>query len=85
MTSPGCYSILKTRLHETGEQLGNDMDEKGVFGRPSGASREGPGVRQKIVSDTKQMTKERKTKKKRSGKREKMYKEKENGRKRGRK
>ena len=33
---------------------------KGVFGGPSGPSREGPGVGHKIVSDTKQMTKERK-------------------------
>ena len=37
---------------------------KGVFGGPSGPSREGPGVGHKIVSDTKQMTKERKKKKK---------------------
>ena len=33
---------------------------KGVFGGPSGPSREGPGVGHKIVSDTKQMTKEKK-------------------------
>ena len=51
------------------------MRTKGVFGGPSGPSREGPGVGHKIVSDTKQMTKERK-KKKMSGKREKMCKEK---------
>ena len=37
---------------------------KGVFGGPSGPSREGPGVGHKIVSDTKQMTKERKIKEK---------------------
>ena len=36
---------------------------KGVFGGPSGPSREGPGVGHKIVSDTKQMTKEGKKKK----------------------
>ena len=35
---------------------------KGVPGGPSGPSREGPGVGHKIVSDTKQMTKERKKK-----------------------
>ena len=33
---------------------------KGVTGGPSGPSREGPGVGHRIVSDTKQMTKERK-------------------------
>ena len=33
---------------------------KGVTGGPSGPSREGPGVGHKIVSDAKQMTKERK-------------------------
>ena len=33
---------------------------KGVPGGPSGPSREGPGVGHKIVSDTKQITKERK-------------------------
>ena len=49
---------------------------KGVFGGPSGPSREGPGVGHKIVSDTKQMTKERKKKKKMSGKREKCVKKK---------
>ena len=37
---------------------------KGVPGGPSGPSREGPGVRHKIVSDTKQMKKERKKKNK---------------------
>ena len=37
---------------------------KGVFGGPSGPSREGPGVGHKIVSDTEQMTKERKKEKK---------------------
>ena len=37
---------------------------KGVFGGPSGPFREGPGVGHKIVSDTKQMTKERKKKEK---------------------
>ena len=47
---------------------------KGVFGGPSGPSREGPGVGHKIVSDTKQMTKERE--KKMSGKREKCVKKK---------
>ena len=36
---------------------------KGVFAWPSGPFREGPGVRHKIVSDTKQITKERKQKK----------------------
>ena len=49
---------------------------KGVFGGPSEPSREGPGVGHKIVSDTKQMTKERKKKKKMSGKREKCVKKK---------
>ena len=49
---------------------------KGVFGGPSGPSREGPGVGHKIVSDTKQMTKERKKKKKMSGKRENCVKKK---------
>ena len=57
---------------------------KGVFGGPSGPSWEGPGVGHKIVSDTKQMTKERKKKKKMSGKKEKCVKKK-NGRKREKK
>ena len=57
---------------------------KGVFGGPSGPSREGPGVGHKIVSDTKQMTKKRKKRKKMSGKREKCVK-KNDGRKRERK
>ena len=35
---------------------------KGVTGGPSGPSREGPGVGHKIVSDTKQMTKEKEKK-----------------------
>ena len=52
------------------------MKHKGVSGGPSGPSREGPGVGHKIVSDTKQMTKERKKKKKMSGKREKCVKKK---------
>ena len=43
---------------------------KGVAGGPFGPSREGPGVGHKIVSDTKQMTKEREKKKKMSGKKE---------------
>ena len=33
------------------------MGSKGITGGPSGPSREGPGVRHKIVSDTKQMAK----------------------------
>ena len=37
---------------------------KGVYVGPTGPSREGPGVGHKIVSDTKQMTKERKKRKK---------------------
>ena len=49
---------------------------KGVFGGPSGPSREGPGVGHKIVSDTKQMTKERKKKKKNEWEKGKMCKEK---------
>ena len=49
---------------------------KGVSGGPSGPSREGPGVGHQIVSDTKQMKKERKKKKKMSGKREKCVKKK---------
>ena len=49
---------------------------KGVFGGPSGPSREGPGVGHKIVSDTKQMTKEKKKEKKMSGKKEKCVKKK---------
>ena len=49
---------------------------KGVFGGPSGPSREGPDVGHKIVSDTKQMTKERGKKKKMNGKREKCVKKK---------
>ena len=49
---------------------------KGVFGGPSGPSREGPGVGHKIVSDTKQMTKERKRKKKNEWEKGKMCKEK---------
>ena len=54
-----------------------EMDKsKGVFGGPSGPSREGPGVGHKIVSDTKQMTKERKKKKKNEWEKGKMCKEK---------
>ena len=49
---------------------------KGVFGGPSGPSREGPGVGHKIVSDTKQMTKERKKRKKNKWEKGKMCKEK---------
>ena len=49
---------------------------KGVFGGPSGPSWEGPGVGHKIVLATKQMTKERKKRKKMSGKREKCIKKK---------
>ena len=49
---------------------------KGVFGGPSGPSREGPGVGHKIVSDTKQMTKKREKKEKMSGKKEKRAKKK---------
>ena len=57
----------------------------GVFGGPSGPSREGPGVGHKIVSDTKQMTRERKkNEKKNEWEKGKMCKEK-NGRKRERK
>ena len=53
------------------------MKPKGVTGGPSGPSQEGPGVGHKIVSNTKQMTKERKkTEKKKSGKREKYVKKK---------
>ena len=47
----------------------------GVFGGPSRPSREGPGVGHRMVSDTKQMTKGKKIKK-RSGKREKCVKKK---------
>ena len=49
--------------HQTDAELRN-VSAKGVFGGPSGPSREGPGVGHKIVSDTKQMTKERKKMKK---------------------
>ena len=49
---------------------------KGVFGGPSGPSREGPGVGHKIVSDTKQMTKEKKKRKKNEWEKGKMCKEK---------
>ena len=58
---------------------------KGVFGGPSGPSREGPGVGHKIVSDTKHDKQERKKRKKISRKREKCVKKKKNGRKRERK
>ena len=50
---------------------------KGVSGGPSGPSREGPGVGYRIVSDTKQMTKEREKKKEMSGKRKKCVKKKQ--------
>ena len=49
---------------------------KGVTGGPSGPSWEGPGVGHKIVSDTKQMTKERKKRKKNEWEKGKMCKEK---------
>ena len=49
---------------------------KGVFGGPSGPCREGPGVGHKIVSNTKQMTKERKKRKKNEWEKGKMCKEK---------
>ena len=61
------------------------LPTKGVFGRPSGPSREGPGVGHNIVSDTKQMTKERKKRKKNEWEKGKMCKEKKKGRKRERK
>ena len=48
---------------------------KGVSGGPSGPSREGPGVGYKIVSDTKQMTKEREKKRKNEWEKGKMCKE----------
>ena len=53
---------------------------KSLFAGPSGPSRVGPGVGHKIVSDTKQMTKEKI--KKGVGKEKYVRKEKENGRKR---
>ena len=49
---------------------------KGVLGGPSGPSREGPGVGHKVVSDTKQMIKERKKRKKNEWEKGKMCKEK---------
>ena len=49
---------------------------KGVTGRHSGPLREGPGVGHKIVSDTKQMTKERKKRKKNEWEKGKICKEK---------
>ena len=49
------------------------VTDKGVTGGPS---REGPGVGHTIVSDTKQMTKERKKKEKNEWEKEKMCKEK---------
>ena len=56
---------------------------KGVSGGPSGPSREGPCLGHKIVSDTKQMTKERKKKRKNEWEKGKMCKKKkQNGRKR---
>ena len=60
---------------------------KGVTGGPSGPSREGPGVGHKIVSEIKQMKKERKKREKNKKEREKgkINKEKENIRKRKRK
>ncbi len=54
------------------------ISSKGVTGGPSGPSRECPGVGHKIVSDTTQMTNERK----KEGEKGKMCKEKENRRKR---
>ena len=45
---------------------------KGVYGGPSGPSREGPGVGHKMVSDTKQMTKERVKKEKNEWEKEKI-------------
>ena len=57
MTLMTYYSNNKT------QQLPKKLERestKGVPGGPSGPSREGPGVGQKIVSDTKQMTKEKK-------------------------
>ena len=44
------------------------VGRKGVNGGPSGPSREGPGVGHKIVSDTKQITKEKKKEIKGEGK-----------------
>ena len=49
---------------------------KGVTGGPSEPSWEGPGVGHKIVSDTKKMTADRKKRKKNSGKKGKMCKDK---------
>ena len=51
----------------------NKDGTKGVSGGPSGPSREGPGVGHKIVSDTKQMTKEKKRKKKEWGEGKNVY------------
>ena len=59
----------------------NRRTAKGVYGGRSGPAREGRGVGHKIVSDTKQLTKERK---KMSGKKDKKVKKK-NGKKRERK
>ena len=58
---------------------------KGVAGGPFGPSREGPGVRQKMASDTKQMIKGRKKRKKEGGKGKKSKREegKEGKRKKG--
>ena len=69
--------ILKVSSREASikSQFSPILTNKGVFGGPSGPSREGPGVGHKIVSDTKQMTKERKKKKKNEWEKGKMYKE----------
>ena len=57
-------------------QLSGWSANKGVSGGPSGPSREGSGVGHKIVSDTKQMTKEREKKEKNEWEKGKMCKEK---------
>ena len=72
-----CFGKRRRRKKERGAAAAKSvMMAKGVTGGPSGPSREGPGVGHKIVSDTEQMTKERKKEKKGLGKGKKCVKKK---------
>ena len=55
-----CLSGVAAVVVETAVMVAMAAMVKGVFGGPTGPFQEGPGVGHKIVSDTKQMTKERK-------------------------
>ena len=61
-TKGRAHLLIRVASHPLIRVASHPLISKGVPGGPSGPSREGPGVRHKIVSDTKKMTKERKKK-----------------------